>query len=375
MASFWRTTFFALSLSLLWLGVATAKGPVMLSVEVPSGKWKAIRLRDLPKDAVVAVGVESSGEISVVLLDSPGYRRFPALQRPLFLGQVEKNLSFSVSVPAADNYFLVFDNRSGRQPRALTVAVRAARGGVDQIQAADAILREFERQLHQLFIFEPFSLGVERCGAAKAFTGTGSVDLCAEYVYHLNESVGNKEGAQAALAFSIFHEVARALLAQWHHPLASGKETADELATVLMIMINQERRAATGADYFSRNPSIARQLSKLFQDDRHPLAGERARAVLRWLKDPQLARRWQGFLVPHMQTVFLQRLRQQPRPWTDRSLVERELSRRDKSIPPGKPGFPKRQEAFLLLGRMATTGASCRDGPGGDAYCPQQSHS
>ena len=349
MAKFRRTALLALSFCLFWLGVPEAKGPVMLSLDVPPGKWKAVRLKDLPKDAVVAVAVESSGEISVVLLDSPGYGRFPTLERPLFLGQVEKTLSFSVSVPAADSYFLVFDNRSGQQTRALSVAVRAARGGADQIQAADAILRRFEQQLHQLFIFEPFALGIERCGAPKAFTGTGSVDLCAEYVHHLADSVGDKASAQAALAFSLFHEVARVLLAQWHHPLTSSKETADELATVLMIMLNQEQQAAAAANYFLKNPSTSQTLSKLFQSDRHPLSGERARTVLRWLKDPGFARRWQGFLVPHMQTAFLETLQRQPRAWTDRSLVEKELSAREKRTPPGAPGPAKRQDAFLLL--------------------------
>ena len=320
----------------------------MLSLDVPPRKWKAVRLKNLPKDAVVAVAVESNGEISVVPLDSPGYRRFPTLERPLFLGQVEKALSSSVSVPAADNYFLVFDNRSGQQTRALSVAVRAARGSEDQLQAADAILRQFEHQLHQLFIFEPFTLGIERCGAPRAFTGTGSVGLCAEYVYHLADSVGDTASAEAALAFSLFHEVARVLLAEWHHPLASRKETADELATVLMIMLNQERQATTAADYFAKNPSISQTLSKLFQSDRHPLSGERARTVLRWLKEPQYAHRWQGFLVPHMQTVFLETVRQQPRAWIDGLLVEKELSARQNRPPPGKPGPAKRQDAFLL---------------------------
>ena len=39
-------------LSCLWLADAFAEsGPITLNVDVPSGQWKAARLKNLPKDA------------------------------------------------------------------------------------------------------------------------------------------------------------------------------------------------------------------------------------------------------------------------------------------------------------------------------------
>jgi hypothetical protein len=81
---------------------------------------------------------------------------------------------------------------------------------------------------------------------------------------------------------------------------------------------------------------------KLFQGERHPLSMERARSVLRWVKDPQLARRWQKVLVPHMQTALLERLLRQPTVWTDLPLVEKELKARGQGAPKYEKGVPSK---------------------------------
>jgi hypothetical protein len=118
-------------LLLLLLGssaVAQVKGPVILSVSVAPGKWKALRLRNLPRDAAVACRVQTSGEVMVSFLDADDYKQFPVMTRPLFNGRVEKQLAFSLRIPSAGHYFVVFDNRSGKESRRVTVTIRAARG-------------------------------------------------------------------------------------------------------------------------------------------------------------------------------------------------------------------------------------------------------
>ena len=102
----------------------------------------------------------------------------------------------------------------------------------------------------------------------------------------------------------------------------------DEFATVLMVMLNQKQRATATAEYFIKNPTASETLFNLFGDSGHPLSVPRAQNILDWAKDPQLVREWQKFLVPHMQTTLLQRLRQKPTSWTDLSLVEKELAQR-----------------------------------------------
>jgi hypothetical protein len=313
---------------MLWVSCAAAEGLATVNIDILPGKWKAIRLRNLPKDAVVAVQVVSNGEIAVALLDSQGYQRLSKTRRPLFLGRVEKQLSFSVSIPQKGDYFVVLENRSGQNPREVTVTVRAARAGAGQKKSAEEILTTFERQLHHIFVFDPFPIGTQKCGTPKAFAGPSGILLCEEYVHHLYDILKDKQWTKEALSFSLYHELARVLLGQWNHPSFAKEEMADEFATVLMVMLNQKNRAIAIAEYFVKNPSASETLQRLFGDERHPLSVQRAKNVLSWARDPQRARRWQKFLVPHMQTSLLKRLKQKPTPWTDPSLVEKELLER-----------------------------------------------
>ena len=107
---------------------AQVNGPITLSVDVPSGKWKTVRLRNVPTGAIVAVEVQTSRDVIVAFVDGTEYRRYPAVRRPLFSGRVEKHISFSVTTSAAGDYFVVFDNLSGHESRAVTVKVLASRG-------------------------------------------------------------------------------------------------------------------------------------------------------------------------------------------------------------------------------------------------------
>jgi hypothetical protein len=111
---------------LLWLLLFPvslgAAASIMFNVAVPSGKWKTTKLKNLPKGATVAVRIESTGSLVVALVNSRGYTK---VSRPLFAGQMEKDLSFAVEIPKTDDYFLVLDNRKGTQSRKVTITVQA----------------------------------------------------------------------------------------------------------------------------------------------------------------------------------------------------------------------------------------------------------
>jgi hypothetical protein len=260
--------------------VEAIKGPVTVNVDVTPGNWKAVRLKSLPKDAIIALEVKCEGEITVTVIDSADYRKFPNTHRPVFVGRVRKKLSFSLTIPESGHYYVVLDNRSGLKQQAVTVTVAAARGKMDQINAANMILREFERQLHRVFIFESFPIGVEHCDTSKAFDNRAGIVLCIGYVQQLYDGIGDTQQAQEALGFSIFHELSRVLLDQWKYPLSDKKSTADELATVLMIMLNQTKTLSANAENFAKNPSISMALMQVLKDDRHPLTSQRARKIL-----------------------------------------------------------------------------------------------
>src|SRR5262249_43919324 len=56
----------------------------LVNVEVPAGKWKGAKLKNLPKDARVAVSVETSGSLDVILIHIDELKRFPAAVNPEF---------------------------------------------------------------------------------------------------------------------------------------------------------------------------------------------------------------------------------------------------------------------------------------------------
>jgi hypothetical protein len=99
-----------------------------MSVDIPAGQFKAVRMRNLPKDAIMAVAVQSTGQVVVSLLNELDARRFPKAQDPVFVGSLDQRLSFTVTIPAEGTYFLVLDNRQGAEARKVKFAIRAQRG-------------------------------------------------------------------------------------------------------------------------------------------------------------------------------------------------------------------------------------------------------
>jgi hypothetical protein len=128
---------FALALCLLGIALSGNPAPAAaaeaaMSVSLPAGKHKAVRLRNLPQGAIMGVAVQSSGPIAVSLLSEQDYRRFPSVQDPVFLGTVGRKLSFTVTIPATGNFYLVLDNRRSEDARKVKFLIRAQRGPAQQ---------------------------------------------------------------------------------------------------------------------------------------------------------------------------------------------------------------------------------------------------
>ena len=195
-------------------------------------------------------------------------------------------------------------------------------------RAFDQKLSDFERRLNQVFVFDPFPIHAKQCGAPQAFSGPSGIVLCQEFAVMLLATLGDQTKAAAALMFIIFHELGHVLMKQWHYPFFNNEEVADEFATALMVMVGQRERVHAAAEFLAANPSMLEAIAKVFRDDRHPLSAQRARNILRWLRDPLLVRKWQKVFVPHMQTAMLKRLLQQSSDWINRALVTHELTTR-----------------------------------------------
>lgn len=126
------------------LGLALAVCPPVaqaaqasFNVEVPAGKWKGLRVKNLPAGTEVKVEVRSEGEIRVLFLDGADLKRMPTPARPLFDGRTAGRISIKLRVPVAGNYYVILDNRGGSAPRRvrLTVAAAAPAGTRPEVRA------------------------------------------------------------------------------------------------------------------------------------------------------------------------------------------------------------------------------------------------
>ncbi len=120
------------ALAVLVLGTAAplhAQGTqATLNASVPAGVHKTLRLRNLPKDAQIAVVVQTTGRIRVVMLTEADFQRYPNPEDPVFIAPVERKLSIALTMPETGNYYVVFDNTKGTEERKVQMLIRAARG-------------------------------------------------------------------------------------------------------------------------------------------------------------------------------------------------------------------------------------------------------
>ncbi|MBK8019209.1 MAG: hypothetical protein IPK20_22760 [Betaproteobacteria bacterium] len=120
-----------------WSSRALAQtGQARITADVPPGVHKTLRLRNVPKDAQLAIAVQASSRILLSLIGEEDAKRYPDVTEPLFTAPVERAMSFSVTLPSAGNYYVVFDNRKGEAVSKVRLIVRAARSRADPVPPA-----------------------------------------------------------------------------------------------------------------------------------------------------------------------------------------------------------------------------------------------
>jgi hypothetical protein len=111
----------------------------LITADVPAGKWKGVRLKNLPEATRVAIQAESgSGSVDLIFIHGEELKRFPAAVSPEFQGTVERKLSFSVTISRKGDYYVILDNRRGSEPRKVRLLIRAERAKKPQSQDAPA---------------------------------------------------------------------------------------------------------------------------------------------------------------------------------------------------------------------------------------------
>ena len=114
------------ALLLAYADPASAAAAAQVSVEVPVGKTKTVRLRNLPRGTIVSVKVTASGKLQIALISAVQLKsRKP---EALFRGALERSLSFQVILPESSDYYLVLDNRRGKEPIKARTTIKAEKG-------------------------------------------------------------------------------------------------------------------------------------------------------------------------------------------------------------------------------------------------------
>lgn len=340
MHRFLLTVFLTLVATLYTVDPSAASNPQSFSVDVPPGQWKTVRLQNLPKDILVALAVKSDGPLTVGFLDAGDHKQFPRIAHPLFWGQLESKLGFSVTIQQQGDYYVVLDNREGVIKRQISLTAQATLGGAAAQSLLNAQLKKVELQLqslvqklNQTFLFDPLPIQVKTCDRQQPFERSGSLTLCLQYARQLMQAFQDKTQASDALVYSLFQEMAQLFQSQWGLESSDPATVLDELTTVLMLTFRLDANVRAYSQTLINHPALTASLSETFNDPHHPLSVERAQRVLKWATDPTLVHQWQAQLVPHMQTKMLQHLKDHPQPWSDQSLMEKELSSRVQSPP------------------------------------------
>lgn len=115
----------ALGAGLLFAGAEApaAGGTAQVSVEIPNGKTRTVRLRNLPQGTVVAVRVRAEAALQIALISAAQLKS----KKPeaLFRGALDRSITFQVVLPESGDYFLVLDNRRGAEPVKARATIRA----------------------------------------------------------------------------------------------------------------------------------------------------------------------------------------------------------------------------------------------------------
>ena len=98
-----------------------AAAPIAATLPVPAGTLKSVQIRNMPKGAMIEIHLQCAGRLLVALVDSEASRNEA---RPLFAGQLDRKLSFTVTIPETDDYYIVLDNRRGKADQEVSLLVR-----------------------------------------------------------------------------------------------------------------------------------------------------------------------------------------------------------------------------------------------------------
>jgi len=102
-----------------------AGGTVQVSIEIPAGKTRTVRLRNLPRGTHVTIRIDASGKLVIALVS--GVQLKSRTPEAVFRGALDRRMSFKVVVPESSDYYLVLDNRRATEAVKARATIRVVR--------------------------------------------------------------------------------------------------------------------------------------------------------------------------------------------------------------------------------------------------------
>ncbi len=99
---------------------ATMKTTAVVSI----GKWKAVRIRNVPINSLVTIGIKSSQGIMTFLLSKKQMKIFPKVKDAFLIARVHRQFSSKIILKNEGNYYLLVLNKNSTAPATVTIAVQ-----------------------------------------------------------------------------------------------------------------------------------------------------------------------------------------------------------------------------------------------------------
>lgn len=310
--------FFIVSLFVSMNAHAIEEGAFTLESKVAAKKLQGVRLGNLQSNIVISIDVNSDTAIDVFVVNKQDFMELPDSESRLFESKAALSHQVMFKVKQAGDYYLVFDNRNGTKGKKINatiiIGVKPQRKmqmdelltGVDSAKKQVKILFS---ALKEVFIFEDIEFDVVPCNDINMKSKATKIILCHEFASFILDWAETRKQAEYLLLFGLIHEIGHSLLAQWQYPFWNNEEVTDELAVVLLRMINQKHVIQTTEDLFNA-VNLEKEIQlKSQKDDRHPVSVQRARNLKRWKNDPQLLVKWESVLKPRMREKYRQTFR------------------------------------------------------------------
>lgn len=166
-------------------------------------------------------------------------------------------------------------------------------------------LDEISQAIHTIFEVPHFEIDIHPCGEENAYSyqSSGDIVICSELL--INAPPAKRDGLFTVV---LLHELGHTLLNLWGLPNFDNERTADEFATVFLIMFHGGEYLDGWVTLFDKNINPYNETRALILNEgKHPLTVQRVDAVQEIMRnDLPVIKRWNRVLYPRMRDQVLQ---------------------------------------------------------------------